>query len=89
MSRFSYGLATLQPAFEDRAIPYLSYGLKFEEDCNEHVTNTVGASRVYIIASKSLSTNTDSLQLLQKSLGDKVVGTRIGMVSGLFPMRKC
>ena len=40
---------------------------------------TFNASRVYIIASKSLSANTDSLKKLESVLGSKVVGTRIGM----------
>jgi alcohol dehydrogenase class IV len=79
MSTFAYGISKLQPAFEDRTIPYISYGQKFPEDCNDQVQNAVGANRVYIIASKSLATNTDALNLLQKALGDKVVGTRIGM----------
>jgi alcohol dehydrogenase class IV len=79
MARFAYGVVSLQPAFEDRPIPYLSFGNKYPSDCADHVENTVGASRVYIIASKSLATNTDALERLQKTLGDKVVGTRIGM----------
>lgn len=79
MSKFAYDVVTLQPAFEDRSIPYLSYGNRFPEDCNDQVTSTIGASRVYIIASKSLATNTDALKRLQKALGNKVVGTKIGM----------
>jgi alcohol dehydrogenase class IV len=76
---FQYGVVSLEPAFEDRAIPYLSFGNKYPSDCADHVENTVGASRVYIIASKSLATNTDALTRLQGTLGSKVVGTRIGM----------
>jgi len=76
---FQYGVDTLRPAFDDRKVPYITYGLHFDEACQKHVENTFQAERVYIIASKSLSTNTDALKRLQKALGGKVVGTRVGM----------
>ncbi|EHY55642.1 hypothetical protein HRR83_007857 [Exophiala dermatitidis] len=76
---FAYGIDHLEPAFSDRDIPFISYGLRFDEACGYHVENTLQASRVYIIASKSLSTNTPALKRLQHALGDKVVGVRIGM----------
>lgn len=66
-------------AFEDRKVPDISYGLPFPEACSKHVEETFNASRVYIIASKSLSTSTDALRRLEDALGPKVVGTRIGM----------
>jgi alcohol dehydrogenase class IV len=69
----------VHPAFPDRDIPEISYGLPFPEACAKHVEETFDASRVYIIASKSLSTNTDALKRLEEILGAKVVGTRIGM----------
>jgi alcohol dehydrogenase class IV len=43
------------------------------------VEETFDASLVYIIASKSLSDNTDALKRLDAALGSKVVGTRVGM----------
>lgn len=76
---FTYGIDHLEPAFSDRPIPYITYGLPFDEACAYHVESTLQASRVYIIASKSLSTNTSAPQRLHRALGDKVVGTRIGM----------
>lgn len=59
--------------------PHISYGLPFYEACAKHVSKTFNASRVYIIASRSLSMNTDALERLQDALGDKVVGVRKGM----------
>ncbi|EXJ86258.1 alcohol dehydrogenase [Capronia coronata CBS 617.96] len=76
---FVYGLDHLEPAFSDRPVPYISYGLHFDEACKHHIENTFQASRVYIIASRSLSSNTSALKRLQDALGDKVVGVRIGM----------
>lgn len=76
---FTYGSDTLQPAFNDRSVPNIAYGLPFDKACVHHINNTLKLSRVYIIASKTLSTNTDSLKRLQNALGSKVVGTRIGL----------
>jgi hypothetical protein len=76
---FSYGTLHIEPAFPDREVPNITYGLPFEELCAHHVENTIHCSRIYIIASKSLSTNTNSLSRLQNALGDTVVGTRVGM----------
>jgi len=66
-------------AFPDAVFPKISYGLPFYEACAKHVTETFNASRVYIIASKSLSTQTDNLEKLKTALGSKVVGVRVGM----------
>lgn len=68
-----------RPAFEDRNVPDISYGLPFPEACSKHVEETFDASRVYIIASKSLTANTNTLKRLEDALGPKVVGTRVGM----------
>ncbi|KIX95281.1 uncharacterized protein Z520_09198 [Fonsecaea multimorphosa CBS 102226] len=77
---FSYGIDHLEPAFDDRDIPYISWGLRFDEACAYHIANTVKASRVYIIASNSLSKNTNALKRLQTALGEEqVVGVRVGM----------
>ncbi|KIX05062.1 uncharacterized protein Z518_05934 [Rhinocladiella mackenziei CBS 650.93] len=76
---FSYGIDHLEPAFPDRSVPYITYGLHFDEAAAYHITNTLHASRVYIIASNSLSKNTSALKRLQNALGDKVVGLRVGI----------
>ena len=57
----------------------ISYGLPFVEACAKHVAKTFNSARVYIIASGSLSRNTDHVKKLQQALGGKVVGTRYGM----------
>ena len=70
---------TFRPAFPDRAVPNISHGLAFTRSCVHHVTATFHASRVYIIASKSLAANTDALSRLQDALGNRWIGTRVGM----------
>jgi alcohol dehydrogenase class IV len=57
----------------------VSYGLRFPEACARHVSGTFNASKIYIIASGSLSRNTNHVKRLQEALGSKVVGTRCGM----------
>ena len=59
--------------------PWISYGLPFPEACAKHVANTFNASRAYIIASGSLSRNTNHVKRLQDALGGKVAGIRHGM----------
>jgi alcohol dehydrogenase class IV len=69
---------TFRRAFPDREKPTISYGLPFPEAAAKHV-ESFKASRVYIISSGSLARNTSNLKDLQAALGDKVVGTRVGM----------
>ncbi|KAJ9607513.1 hypothetical protein H2200_007591 [Cladophialophora chaetospira] len=76
---FTYGTDHLEPAFPDRTVPRITWGLHFDEAAAHHITHTLNCSRVYIIASNSLSKNTDALKRLQAALGDKVVGLRVGM----------
>jgi alcohol dehydrogenase class IV len=76
---FSYGTDHLEPAFADRPVPRITWGLRFDEACAHHITHTLHCSRVYIVASRSLSSNTDALTRLRSALGGKVVGQRIGM----------
>jgi hypothetical protein len=62
--------------------PYVSYGLPYAEACVKHVTKTFKASRVYIIASGTLSRETDRLEKLIEALeakGVKVAGVKKGM----------
>ncbi|TLD30065.1 Fe-containing alcohol dehydrogenase [Venturia nashicola] len=66
-------------AFPGSKIPHISCGLPFPESCAKHVQGTFNASRVYIIASKTLSIHTDAVQRLETALDGKVVGKRIGM----------
>jgi alcohol dehydrogenase class IV len=80
---FSYGVDKLEPAFEDRAIPYIAYGDKFDALAAQHIPNTLNASRAYIVCSTSLAKNTDALKRLEKALEHasvRVVGTRTGFL---------
>lgn len=70
---------TYRLAFPGTEYPYISYGVPFPEACAKHVNDTFKASRVYVIASGSLSKNTDHVKQLQEALGGKIVGIREGM----------
>ncbi|KEQ92177.1 hypothetical protein AUEXF2481DRAFT_32381 [Aureobasidium subglaciale EXF-2481] len=59
--------------------PHISYGIPFYESCAKHVNETFDAKRVYIIASGSLSRDTDNITKLEDALGDKVAGVCRGM----------
>lgn len=60
--------------------PNVSYGLPYDVACAKHVKETFNASRVYVIASGSLSRNTDRVTKLIEALGrDRVVGLRKGV----------
>ncbi|KAL1854163.1 hypothetical protein Plec18170_004927 [Paecilomyces lecythidis] len=72
---------TVRPAFADRELPQLSYGIPFPAAAARHAENSFQASRVYIICSGSLARNTQALQQLKSALGDRVAGQRIGMKS--------
>ena len=72
---------TYRRAFADCDHPHISYGLPFSDACAKHVEATFKASKVYILASKSLANNTDAVEKLEGALGDKVVGVRKGMKS--------
>lgn len=58
----------------------LSYGMSFGEVCRKHAEE-YGVKRIYILASGTLSRNTELLQDLKKALDGMVVGERIGMTS--------
>ncbi|KAJ7835349.1 putative Fe-containing alcohol dehydrogenase [Mycena olivaceomarginata] len=58
----------------------LSYGMPFGEACRKHAEE-YGVKKIYILASGTLSRNTDLLQDLKKALDGMVVGERIGMTS--------
>lgn len=66
-------------AFADHEHPYLSYGLLYPKAAARHVDHTFHAEKVYILASGSLSKNTDAVTQLEDALRGKVVGVRRGM----------
>jgi alcohol dehydrogenase class IV len=70
---------TYRRAFLDEDIPHISYGLPFPETCKKHAEETFKSTRIYVIASKTLSNNSDALTRLKEALGDRVVGVRVGM----------
>ena len=74
----SIGEEVYRPAWEGSKT-YISYGVPFPEACKRHATDTFKASRIYIIASGSLSRNTHHVKRLQDALGNRAVGTRYGM----------
>lgn len=60
--------------------PWVSYGRPYYESCTKHIKEEFNASRVYIIASRSLSKDTDKLDKLVDAIGKhNVVGLRKGM----------
>ncbi|KIW67335.1 hypothetical protein PV04_06598 [Phialophora macrospora] len=60
--------------------PDVSYGLAYQETCAKHVQHTYNASRVYIIASRTLSRESNRVKTLIEAIGqDKVVGWTKGM----------
>ncbi|KAF2166488.1 hypothetical protein M409DRAFT_66535 [Zasmidium cellare ATCC 36951] len=58
--------------------PWVSYGRSHHEACAHHVKNTYNAKRAYIIASGSLSRNTDEVEKLKIALGDRLAGVYPG-----------
>jgi alcohol dehydrogenase class IV len=72
-------LETSRPAFNDRPKPMVVFGLPFEKAAAKYIELNFHSSRVYLLLSKSLHNNTDSLRRLKDSLGAKLVGTRIGL----------
>ena len=68
------------PTLPDLENPaYVSYGRPHWEACAHHVKNTYNAKRAYIIASTSLSKQTDEVEKLKTALGDRLAGVRIGI----------
>lgn len=78
-SSIAYG----STAASSLSTPNVSYGRPFPEACAKHVHGTYHVSKVYIIASGSLSRDhPEALQTLIDALGrDNVVGVRKGMAS--------
>ncbi|KAL9105591.1 MAG: hypothetical protein Q9227_009249 [Pyrenula ochraceoflavens] len=59
--------------------PLLAYGAPFTHIISRQMEKMFHASRAYVIASASLSKQTDKLDQLKAALGNKLVGLRIGM----------
>ncbi|KAK7187695.1 hypothetical protein DPSP01_004530 [Paraphaeosphaeria sporulosa] len=60
--------------------PWVSYGLPYHISCAKHIRDDFNASRVYIIASRSLSRDTDEIEKLIRTIGDtSIVGIRKGL----------
>lgn len=74
-----YGRETVRPAFPDKDLPRISYGLQYPEAIKNHVNETLKCKKVYLLVSKSLANATDVLLLTKASLGTSLVGQRIGM----------
>lgn len=65
----------------DLPTPYLSYGLPYDQAAAKHIDDTFRASRIYIVASRTLAANTNKVDQLVSAIGrDKVVGIRRGVV---------
>lgn len=79
---FTYGLEKLEPAFDDRPVPYIAYGNHFSDLTATHLTQTFGAERAFIIAGKTLSEKTSALRRLQAAIEKtqtRLVGTHVGI----------
>ncbi|KAI2903261.1 hypothetical protein CBS76997_2858 [Aspergillus niger] len=67
------------PYLPGSVLPIVSHGLPFEEACVRHLKPTLGCSKIFVLASASLSRQTDALMRLEEALGNMVVGKRQGM----------
>lgn len=68
-----------RPAFSVPDSPLISYGRPFPELCRKYADETFKALKIYVLISRTLANKTPALKQLQEALGDKIVGTRIGM----------
>ncbi|VDB99489.1 unnamed protein product [Peniophora sp. CBMAI 1063] len=58
---------------------WISYGLPFHEAVAKHVANTFGASRAYILSSRTLANTTSALRDLEAALEGRVAGVKMGL----------
>lgn len=72
---------TCRPAFDLKPTPRVTYGLRFFDACTQHINGDLACNSVFIIASASLSRNTDALDRLTDALGSKVAGVHVGVSS--------
>ena len=68
-----------RPAFALPGSPTVSYGLPFAELCRKYVAETYNVSRVFVLVSRTLANKTPALKQLQDALGERIIGTRVGM----------
>jgi alcohol dehydrogenase class IV len=78
-SAMSSSQEILRQAFPDKATPQVSSGITYIESCLKHLNETFKATKVYLIASGSLTRNTTFTSELPKALGPKLAKTRVGM----------
>ena len=70
---------TCEQAFLDQPEPRVSYGIPYADACRKHAESDYKASRIYIIASRSLALGDSALKTLEAALGDRVAGVKAGM----------
>jgi hypothetical protein len=58
---------------------YVSYGLSYDTACAKHAIETYHSKRAYIVASRSLSTQTSHVRDLEKALGPTYLATWVGI----------
>ncbi|KAF7193691.1 Dehydrogenase FUM7 [Pseudocercospora fuligena] len=85
---FKFGIEQFGPAFSRPDTACVSYGLPFQDACLKHAIHTFNSSRIFVIASRALTQNSDALERLQKALGDRLVGVRVG-ISPHTPWSDC
>ncbi|KAK0390076.1 hypothetical protein NLU13_3649 [Sarocladium strictum] len=78
---FAFGTELCRPAYQGSATPRVSSGLRYPEAVLAHCQRDMPSSRIFVICSKSLATKTDALQRLQKILGHRIAGVRVGISS--------
>ncbi|KZM18771.1 uncharacterized protein EKO05_0006632 [Ascochyta rabiei] len=81
MAAWFANVETCRPAFDLKPTPRVTHGLRFPDACAQHINGDLACSTVFIIASASLSRNTDALDRLTNALGDKVAGVHVGISS--------
>ena len=63
---------------------WISYGLPFQETVAKHVVHTFGASRAYVLASRTLAETTSAFRDLESSLAGRIVGMKTGIRAHTF-----
>jgi maleylacetate reductase len=56
----------------------VTFGKPYQDVLPSHLAR-LGVKRVYLVISKSLANSSSELQTIQKAIGDKLAGTRIGV----------
>lgn len=70
---------TCVQAFDGHPEPLIIYGDNFASICSRHVESKLKVSKIYLIASRSLVTNTTALTQLEQVLKGRVAGVRVGL----------